>query len=105
MSDGLKGKHIFVIEDEADISHLIRINFELEGAIVSCFDLGESMIEALSKDNIPSLTLLDLMLPNMGGLELCQWIRGHEKFKKIPIIMVTAKCSEENIVPRAKPRS
>lgn len=94
----LEDNKIFVIEDEPDISRLIQINLELEGAEVHCFNKGESVIEALGQKSIPDLMLLDLMLPGLGGLDLCRWLREHVEFKRTPIIMVTAKGSEEDIV-------
>ena len=93
----LTGRKIFVVEDEVDISQLIRINLELEGAKTRCFVRAETAAEALSQ-SLPDLILLDLMLPGLGGLELCRWIRARSQFKALPIIMVTAKGSEENII-------
>ena len=95
----LTEKSIFVVEDESDISQLICINLELEGAVTHRFLRGEAVAEALIEEKaLPDLILLDLMLPGLGGLELCQWIRTHSQFKEVPIIMITARCSEESII-------
>ncbi len=93
----LSGKKIFVVEDERDIAQFICINLELEGASTQHFSRGESVPDALI-ESCPNLILLDLMLPGLSGLDLCRWIRQYSQFKLLPIIMVTAKVSEENIL-------
>lgn len=93
----LAGKKIFVVEDESDIAQLICINMDLEGAETYHFVRAETVAEAL-KTTPPDLVLLDLMLPGLGGLDLCRWIRSRSQFTDLPIMIVTAKGSEENII-------
>lgn len=88
---------IFVIEDEQDIAELIRFNLSLEGYQVDTFPTGELGFKALEKD-IPDLLVLDIMLPGMSGLEICQRIKEMPRTAKLPVIMVTAKGEESDIV-------
>src|SRR3990167_5821212 len=93
----LSGVFISIVEDEADIAELIRFNLELEGAKTASFVSGEIFFSSLT-DRIPDLVLLDLMLPGISGLEVCRKLRKDEKYSKLPVVMVTAKGSESDIV-------
>ncbi len=90
---------ILVVEDEATIQQLVSYNLIKAGFHVSCADSGEEALECLLREDIDCV-LLDLMLPGMSGLEVCEAIRsknsrhGHH----IPIIMLTAKGEEEDVV-------
>jgi len=90
-------RNILVIEDDADILELIVYNLEKEGYTVATASSAEKALSALQK-NEPNLILLDLMLPEMDGLELCRRLRSKEETSGIPIIMVTAKGEESDIV-------
>jgi len=88
-------KMVFVVEDEADIGGLIKFNLEAAGYTVKRFDRAEpALLHAMSDP--PSLFLLDIMLPGVDGLELCQRVRNIESLARIPIIFVTAKISEDD---------
>ncbi len=84
---------IFVVEDEMHIQQLIKYNLESNGFKVSVFDNGEDLLE-YSKENVPSLFILDIMLPGIDGLEVCRQLRQNPVTKSIPIIMLTAKSEE-----------
>lgn len=88
---------ILVVEDEKDISELI--GFQLKQAN---YDIAKAYngLETLQiiRDFKPDLILLDLMLPGVDGLELCRQIKGSLEFSKTPIIMLTAKGEEQDIV-------
>lgn len=88
---------IHVIEDEEDIAKLIKYNLSLEGYGVGHSATGEDGLNAINTD-LPDLVLLDLMLPGMDGLQICRKLKSHQKTAKIPIIMVTAKGEEDDIV-------
>ncbi len=90
-------KRIHVIEDEADISKLIQYNLSLEGFEVICSYSGEAGLKSIEQYQ-GDLVLLDLMLPGMDGLELCQKLKANPKTANIPVIMVTASGEEEDIV-------
>jgi two-component system alkaline phosphatase synthesis response regulator PhoP len=88
---------IFVIEDENDIAELIRFNLTLEGYRVETFSSGEMGLQAIATKK-PDLIILDLMLPGLSGLEVCTRLRNEEATKSTPIIMVTAKGEENDVV-------
>lgn len=90
-------QHVLVVEDERDISELIRFNLEQEGFVVSTVADGERALEEV-KRRPPALVLLDLMLPGMPGIEVCKRLRADVSTARLPIIMVTAKASETDRV-------
>ena len=91
--------HILIVEDEVDIQQLVSYNLIRAGLNVTCADSGEEAIACLGREKIDCV-LLDLMLPGMSGLEVCSAIKkGKGKTDSpIPIIMLTAKGEEEDIV-------
>ena len=90
----MNGK-IFIIEDEPSIIQLVQHNLEKEGFIVSSSENGNEGLKQLKKF-APNLLLLDWMLPDLSGIEICKNIRKDNKFKSLPIIMLTAKGEEED---------
>lgn len=90
---------ILVVEDEAAIQQLVSYNLIKAGFHVSCADTGEEALQILLNEEIDCI-LLDLMLPGISGLEVCQKIRMHKRAgaPHIPIIMLTARGEEEDIV-------
>ena len=90
-------RRILVVEDELDLQELLRFNLEREGMNVSIADTGEKAVE-LAQHAKPELILLDLMLPRMDGLEVCRHLKADDATTKIPIIMVTAKGEEADVV-------
>ena len=90
-------ERILVVDDEQDIIELIRYNLELEGFRVMPAYNGEDALR-LAKREPPDLLILDLMLPGMDGLEVCQVLKKEPSTNHIPIIMLTAKTKEPDIV-------
>ncbi len=89
--------YILIIEDESDIAESLRYNFERERFRTEIAESGEKGLRmALDEKHPPSLILLDLMLPGMSGIELCRRLRREPTTKKIPIIMLTAKTTEQD---------
>ena len=86
---------IFIIEDEPSIIQLIKHNLEKNGFIVSSSLNGNDGLKELKKFQ-PDLLLLDWMLPDLSGIEICKSIRKDNSFKSLPIIMLTAKGEEED---------
>ena len=86
---------ILIVEDEESIVTLVKYNLEKEGYKISHRANGEDAIQE-AKDNLPDLILLDWMLPNLSGIEICKIIKSDKKTKHIPIIMLTAKGEEED---------
>jgi two-component system phosphate regulon response regulator PhoB len=84
---------ILVVEDEPDVVELLEFNLRGAGfEVVSAEDGGEALKKA--REHIPALIILDLMLPEVDGLEVCKILRRHPATAAIPIIMLTAKASE-----------
>lgn len=90
-------KSVLVVEDEVDIAELIRYNLELADYQVSLATTGEEGWQ-LIQEKSPDLVLLDLMLPKLSGLEVCEKLKEHPQLKSIPVIMVTAKGEEHDVV-------
>lgn len=90
-------KNVFIVEDEEDILELLRFNLEREGYSVSSATNGEDALNAI-KESLPDVVLLDLMLPGVDGLEVCRKLKRNEKTAETPIIMLTAKGEESDIV-------
>ena len=90
----MNGK-IFIIEDEPSIIQLVQYNLEKEGLIVSSATNGNEGLKELKKFK-PNLLLLDWMLPDFSGIEICKNIRKDTNFKNLPIIMLTAKGEEDD---------
>ena len=88
---------IYSVEDDDNIRDLIKYTVEEAGFNIECFANGKEMLEAL-KNNIPSLILLDIMLPDMEGTDILKIIRTDYAHLPIKVIMLTAKSSEINIV-------
>jgi two-component system, OmpR family, alkaline phosphatase synthesis response regulator PhoP len=88
---------ILVVEDEDDILELIRYNLSRDGYKVRVAESAEQALSHLA-DEKPDLLLLDLMLPGMDGLDLCRMLKRGASTQNIPIIMLTAKSEEADIV-------
>ncbi len=88
---------IAVIEDEPDILSLVSHHLEKAGYRAKEFMNAEEFMDYL-KNNRPDLIILDLMLPDMDGIEICKELRKDDKFKDIPIIMLTARSKLEEKV-------
>ena len=90
-------KKVLVVEDETDIAELIRYNLEMAQFNVSIATTGDEGLKAIQETK-PDMVLLDLMLPQISGLEICSQVKNNDQLKEIPIIMVSAKGEEEDIV-------
>ncbi len=93
----MAGEHILIVEDEEDVVELIRYNLAKEGFRCESVGTGQGALER-AQATLPDLVLLDLMLPVLDGLEVCKRLKSSTKTEHIPIIMVTAKSDEADIV-------
>ncbi len=91
------GHAVLVVDDEEDLLELVRYNLSREGYRVTCVGTGEDALKAARKQP-PDLIVLDLMLPAVDGLEVCRRLKGDSKTRDIPIIMLTAKSEESDMV-------
>ena len=89
--------HLLVVEDELDLQELLRYNLARDGFRVTCVDSGEKAVVAI-KAETPDLIVLDVMLPGMDGLEFCRAVRGNPQTLGVPIVMLTAKSEESDVV-------
>ena len=96
-STGPGRARIMVVEDEQDLQDLLRYNLEREGYTVSSALRGDEALKAIRKDR-PDLVLLDLMLPGVDGLEVCRALRSDDATRDVPIVMLTAKGEEADVV-------
>ena len=90
-------KKIHILEDEEDVKELVRNNKNKEGYLTDTAVTGREALKK-SKLGVPDLVLLDLMLPEMDGLEVCRLIKADAQTTSIPVIMLTAKGTEADIV-------
>jgi len=90
-------EHILVVEDEADIRELVRYNLEREGYVVHQAGSGEEALRFI-RSRKPDVILLDLMLPEIDGLEVCRRLKNDQDCRHIPVIMLTAKGEESDVV-------
>jgi two-component system alkaline phosphatase synthesis response regulator PhoP len=90
-------QHVLIVEDEKDIVELVKYNLVREGYQVSCAFTGEQGLKIAGSD-LPDLVLLDLMLPGIDGLEVCRILKNDPHTRHIPVVMLTAKGEESDIV-------
>ena len=96
-SEVASGPHVLVVDDEEDLLELVRYNLTKEGYRVSCAATGDEALKAVRRQP-PDLIVLDLMLPMIDGLEICRRLKGDSKTRDIPIIMLTAKSEESDMI-------
>lgn len=90
-------RNVLVVDDEEDILELIRYTLAKEGYRVTCVACGEEALET-ARSKRPDLIVLDLMLPGVDGLEVCRQLTADPSTQHIPIVMLTAKGEEADIV-------
>jgi len=88
---------ILVVDDEEDILELVRHHLKREGYEVQCADSGEKALKA-ARNNPVDLIVLDLMLPGIDGLEVTRTLKNDPQTKHIPILMLSAKGEESDVV-------
>jgi two-component system phosphate regulon response regulator PhoB len=93
----MAGEHVLIVEDDEDIAELLEYNLQRQGYRPSCAGTGEEGLRK-ARENRPDLILLDLMLPGLSGLDVCRALKDAEVTASIPVIMLTAKGEEEDIV-------
>jgi two-component system phosphate regulon response regulator PhoB len=86
-------QRILVIDDEPDLLELVRVNLDRSGYQVETAASGKEALERLRR-SAPDLVILDLMLPDLSGTEICRQIRSDSELKRLPVIMLTAKAEE-----------
>ena len=88
---------ILVVDDEEDIRELVQLNLARENCEVLTCETGEQALD-IARSKLPNAIILDLMLPGIDGLEVCRKLKADPKTAGIPIVMLTAKGEEADIV-------
>jgi DNA-binding response OmpR family regulator len=88
---------LFAVDDEADILELITIHVRKAGFLIKTFNRAEPLLKVLAEE-IPDLIILDLMLPDLDGLEICKRLKKDERTAAIPVLILTAKGDETDVV-------
>ncbi len=88
---------ILVVDDEEDLLELVGYNLTKEGYEVACVASGEEALQSVRKQP-PDLIVLDLMLPAVDGLEVCRRLKANSKTRDVPIVMLTAKSEEGDMI-------
>ncbi len=88
---------VLVVDDEHDILELIRYNLEKEGYTVETVSTGEAALASATRLR-PDAIVLDLMLPGLDGLEVCRRLKQHDITRSTPVLMLTAKAEDADIV-------
>ena len=88
-------KKILVVDDEVDLVETVRFPLEMEGFDVLVSYNGEDALSQARKEK-PDLIILDLMLPKLDGYKVCRLLKFDERYKHIPILMLTAKTQEKD---------
>src|SRR5664279_223191 len=86
-------KKILLIEDDSDLFALLKYNLEKEGFQLVGSQTGKGAVELCRRER-PDLILLDIMLPDSDGLDICKGIRNHPELAHVPVIFLTARASE-----------
>ena len=86
-------KKILIVEDEADLVEMMKLRLEATGyEVIAAYDGQEGLDKARSEN--PDLIILDLMLPKIDGYKVCRMLKFDENYKKIPILIFTARVQE-----------
>lgn len=90
-------ENILIVDDEEDVLELVRYNLDKNGYKLDTAASGEEAL-AKARAKMPDLIILDLMLPGIDGLEVCKKLKSDSKTQNIPVIMLTAKSEESDII-------
>ena len=96
-ADSRSPRRILVVDDEEDLLELVRYNLTKDGYQVECVGTGEDALKAARRQP-PDLIVLDWMLPTVDGLEVCRRLKGDSKTRDIPVVMLTAKGEESDMI-------
>ncbi len=87
-------RQVLIVEDEQDIADILDYNFRKEGFQTRVANSGQEGLDMAREEPIPDVVLLDLMLPDIPGTEVCRSLKADERTRDIPILMVTARTDE-----------
>lgn len=90
-------KKILVIDDDPDILEILEYNLKKEGYRVVTAPSGLNVMWGLEEDQPPDVVLLDVMMPTLNGLDLCRYLKSSDDFRQIPVIIVSAKGTADDM--------
>ena len=93
----INGKNVVVVEDEPDIVEVVSYNLKREGYTVTSKNRGDEGLN-LIRNQLPDIVILDLMLPGLDGLSICQQMKSDPSTREIPIIIISAEGEESDVV-------
>ena len=93
----MSNEKILVVDDEEDILELVKYNLTREGYRIVYTETGEDAVKKARSEG-PDLIVLDLMLPGIDGLEVCRQLKSDPATRHVPIVMLTAKGEEADMV-------
>jgi DNA-binding response OmpR family regulator len=88
---------VMVVDDEIDIAKLTSIIFDLHGFETIKATSGEECLKKLNEGIVPDVIVLDVMMPGIGGFETCRKIKSDERFRRIPIVILSARVHAKDI--------
>ncbi|MEY4489182.1 MAG: hypothetical protein RIQ79_1690 [Verrucomicrobiota bacterium] len=88
-------KKILVVDDEADVTDLLVYTFKAKGFVVEAVN-DPSRSVGIARTFLPDLVILDVMMPDLSGIQICRMLRADPKLKKVPVIFLTAKAEESD---------
>ncbi|TMB86458.1 MAG: response regulator [Chloroflexi bacterium] len=88
---------VLIAEDDDSLRRLLELRLESEGYEVRCAEDGMEALEIVIKGWTPDVVVCDVMMPRLSGLSVCRELRDHAKTAKVPIILLTARCFDEDI--------
>lgn len=94
----MAGSRILVVEDDPYIAHILEFMLTRDGHAIEIARDGRAAAERITSGEAPALVLLDVMLPHHDGYELLAMVRAQEAWKAVPVVMLTAKSQEKDIV-------
>lgn len=89
---------ILIVEDEQDLLSTLEYNLQHEGYRTRCASTGKQALALAHERPVPDLVLLDLMLPDLSGTEVCRALRADERTRHVPVLMLTAKGAEDDVL-------
>lgn len=93
MTTDSKAKKILIVDDEADVTELVAYHLKAKGFQVEVLNDPNASI-GIARSFVPDLIILDVMMPDLNGIQICRMLRADPKLKQVPIIFLTAKAEE-----------
>jgi two-component system phosphate regulon response regulator PhoB len=91
----LKPKKILIVDDESDVTDLVAYHLKAKGFVVEALNDPNGSIGA-ARSFLPDLVILDVMMPDLNGIQICRMLRADPKLKRVPVIFLTAKAEEND---------